>query len=192
MDDLRHADLHRFPRCCHHRRRLCLVQLQPGLDLAGDSLDGTFARVHNQQRKTYGFFIDHNVDCINEALMFIGLGLSPMMNMHIALLVLVAYLILSIYVYISAHLKNEFKLTYAKMGPTELRVIVIIVNTLYFFIRPFQEFAVNFRLFGYDVSLGIMDIVGILVLIALIIVYLNSLRVDAREYAKIDPLIKHE
>ena len=129
----------------------------------GDSLDGTFARVHNQQRKTYGFFIDHNVDCINEALMFIGLGLSPMMNMHIALLVLVAYLILSIYVYISAHLKNEFKLTYAKMGPTELRVIVIIVNTLYFFIRPFQEFAVNFRLFGYDVSLGIMDIVGIIV-----------------------------
>ena len=148
--------------------------------------------MHNQQRKTYGFFIDHNVDCINEALMFIGLGLSPMMNMHIALLVLVAYLILSIYVYISAHLKNEFKLTYAKMGPTELRVIVIIVNTLYFFIRPFQEFAVNFRLFGYDVSLGIMDIVGIIVLIALIIVYLNSLRVDAREYAKIDPLIKHE
>ena len=158
----------------------------------GDSLDGTFARVHNQQRKTYGFFIDHNVDCINEALMFIGLGLSPMMNMHIALLVLVAYLILSIYVYISAHLKNEFKLTYAKMGPTELRVIVIIVNTLYFFIRPFQEFAVNFRLFGYDVSLGIMDIVGIIVLIALIIVYLNSLRKDAQEYAKQDPLIKHE
>ena len=56
----------------------------------------------------------------------------------------------------------------------------------------FQEFAVNFRLLGYDVSLGIMDIVGIIVLIALIIVYLNSLRVDAREYAKIDPLIKHE
>lgn len=158
----------------------------------GDSLDGTFARVHNQQRKTYGFFIDHNVDCINEALMFIGLGLSPMMNMHIALLVLVAYLILSIYVYISAHLKNEFKLTYAKMGPTELRVIVIIVNTLYFFIRPFQEFSVDFRLFGYDVTLGLMDFVGIVILIALIAVYLHSLRVDAREYAKIDPLIKHE
>ena len=158
----------------------------------GDSLDGTFARVHNQQRKTYGFFIDHNVDCINEALMFIGPGLSPMMNMHISLLVLVAYLILSIYVYISAHLKNEFKLTYAKMGPTELRIIVIIVNTLYFFIKPFQEFAVTVNVFHNEVSLGIMDFVGIVVLIALIVVYLNSLRVDAREYAKMDPLVKHE
>lgn len=158
----------------------------------GDSLDGTFARVHNQQRKTYGFFIDHNVDCINEAFMFIGLGLSPMMNMYTALLVLVAYLILSIYVYISAHLNNEFKLTYAKMGPTELRVIVIIVNTLYFFIRPFREFSVSFRTFRNEISLGLMDFVGIIILIALIIVYLHSLRKDAQEYAKQDPLIKHE
>ena len=158
----------------------------------GDSLDGTFARVHNQQRKTYGFFIDHNVDCINEALMFIGLGLSPMMNMYTSLLVLVAYLILSIYVYISAHLKNEFKLTYAKMGPTELRVIVIIVNTLYFFIKPFQQYRQTIRVFRSDLSFGIMDYVGIIILIALVIVYLHSLRKDAQEYAKMDPLIKHE
>ena len=158
----------------------------------GDSLDGTYARVHNQQRKTYGFFIDHNVDCINEALMFIGLGLSPMMSMHMSLLVLVAYLILSIYVYISAHLKNEFKPTYAKMGPTELRIIVIIVNTLYFFVKPFQEFQVTVNIFHNELHFGIMDFVGLVVLIALIIVYLNSLRKDAQEYAKLDPLVKHD
>ena len=158
----------------------------------GDSLDGTYARVHNQQRKTYGFFIDHNVDCINEALMFIGLGLSPMMSMYMSLLVLVAYLILSIYVYISAHLKNEFKLTYAKMGPTELRIIVIIVNTLYFFIKPFQDFQVTVNVFHNELHFGIMDFVGLVVLVALIIVYLNSLRKDAQEYAKLDPLVKHD
>ena len=31
----------------------------------GDSLDGSLARVRNTQRKTYGFYIDHNVDVIN-------------------------------------------------------------------------------------------------------------------------------
>ena len=158
----------------------------------GDSLDGTFARVHNQQRKTYGFFIDHNVDCINESLMFIGIGLSPMMNMNIALLVLSAYLIISIYVYISAHLKNEFKLTYAKMGPTELRIIVIIVNTLYFFVKPFQDYRLTISFFGNEQHFGIMDYVGAALFIALVIVYLQSLFKDAREYAKQDPLIRHD
>ena len=33
----------------------------------GDSLDGTLARVRHQQRPNYGFFLDHNIDCINEA-----------------------------------------------------------------------------------------------------------------------------
>lgn len=158
----------------------------------GDSLDGTFARVHNQQRKTYGFFIDHNVDCINESLMFIGIGLSPMMNMNVALLVLSAYLILSIYVYISAHLKNEFKLTYAKMGPTELRIVVILVNTLYFFVRPFQEYRITISFFGNEQHFGVMDYVGALLFIGLVIVYLQSLFKDAKEYARQDPLIRHD
>ena len=43
----------------------------------GDSLDGSLARVRNTQRKTYGFYIDHNVDVINECIMFMGVGLSP-------------------------------------------------------------------------------------------------------------------
>lgn len=158
----------------------------------GDSLDGTFARVHNQQRKTYGFFIDHNVDCINESLMFIGIGLSPMMNMNVAMLVLSAYLILSIYVYINAHLKNEFKLTYAKLGPTELRVIVIIVNTLYFFIKPFQDFSLYISFFGNEQKFGIMDFVGAVLFIGMAVVYLQGLLKDGREFAKQDPLIRHE
>jgi len=58
------------------------------INWVGDSLDGTIARVRNQQRPKYGFFLDHNIDCINEAMMFIGLGLSPMLRMDIALLLL--------------------------------------------------------------------------------------------------------
>ena len=62
----------------------------------GDSLDGSLARVRNTQRKTYGFFIDHNVDVINECIMFAGVGTSPLVNMTFMAGVLVAYLALSV------------------------------------------------------------------------------------------------
>ena len=79
----------------------------------GDSLDGSLARVRHTQRKTYGFYIDHNVDVINETIMFIGVGCSPLVNMSFAMLALVAYLMLSVYVYIDCHLKEE---THSKKG----------------------------------------------------------------------------
>ena len=88
----------------------------------GDSLDGTLARVRNAQRPLYGYYIDHTVDCINESLMFIGAGLSQLVRLDLTLFAYIIYLFLTINVSINAHLKGEFKLTYAKMGPTEFRL----------------------------------------------------------------------
>ncbi len=51
----------------------------------GDSLDGTLARVRNTQRPIYGYYLDHTVDGINETLMFVGIGLSPFLNLYTAL-----------------------------------------------------------------------------------------------------------
>ena len=96
----------------------------------GDSLDGTLARVRNTQRPIYGYYLDHNTDLLCQLAIFGGIGLSPMMNMGVAMLVLVMYLMLEVYVSINAHLKSEFRLTYAKMGPTEFRLLVIILNTI--------------------------------------------------------------
>ena len=95
----------------------------------GDSLDGTLARVRNTQRPIYGFYLDHCVDGITMTIMCVGAGLSQMLNLSIAMGVLVVYLLLSISVYINAHLKGEFKLTFAGMGPTEFRLIMMIINT---------------------------------------------------------------
>ncbi len=162
------------------------------LNWYGDSLDGTLARVRKQQRPIYGFFIDHTVDCINESIMIIGIGLSPLMQFDIAIMCLVAYLLISIYVYISAHLKGEFKLTYGKMGPTELRVIMIIVNTLWFFIPWLRETHVDFQALGTYFSLSILDFVGIFLFLGIMIAYLGSLIKDGREYAEQDPLKKNE
>ena len=176
---------------CSNPAFLWLASLGWIINWYGDSLDGTLARVRGQQRPVYGFFIDHNVDCINEAIMFIGIGLSPLMKLDIALLVLAAYLIISIYVYISAHLKGEFKLTYGKMGPTELRVIMVIVNTLWFFIPWLREYRCEFNALGSAWSLSILDFVAIAIFIGIAASYITSLYKDGKVYAKSDPLKKN-
>ena len=167
---------------------LWLASLGFVINWYGDSLDGTLARVRGTQRPIYGFFIDHNVDGITMAIMCIGAGLSGMLNLYIAMMVLAVYLMLSISVYINAHLKNEFKLTYASMGPTEFRIIMIVVNTLFATVAPLREWAVCFHVFGKSFALGAFDIIGLIILVVLIILYLNNLWNDAEEYAEIDPV----
>ena len=99
----------------------------------GDSMDGTLARVRNTQRPVYGFFIDHTLDVVTTALIFIGVGCSPMFRMDVALFAFSGYLGLSIYTYIGMILKDEFRLTYGKLGPTEFRLLLILMCILYMY-----------------------------------------------------------
>src|SRR5262245_2251940 len=51
---------------------------------AGDSLDGTLARVRNKQRPRYGFYVDHIVDSLGALFLLGGLSLSTFMSPGIA------------------------------------------------------------------------------------------------------------
>ena len=86
---------------------LWLASLGMVVNWYGDSLDGTLARVRELQRPIYGFFIDHTLDAGTISIMCIGAGLSPMFRFDIALLVLAGYLVLSVYTYICAIVKEE-------------------------------------------------------------------------------------
>ena len=154
----------------------------------GDSLDGTLARVRKTQRPIYGYYIDHMVDGINETLMFVGIGLSPFMNLYTALAMLVVYLLLTLNVSMNAHLKAEFKLTYAGLGPTEFRLLAILLNTLLIFIKPWQQFEQVFTVLGKTIFLHALDYPGLVILLILSVIYVVTLWKDARYYAKIDPL----
>jgi archaetidylinositol phosphate synthase len=115
------------------------------LNWFGDSLDGTLARYRKIERPKYGFFIDHSVDGFIVACIFIGAGLSPFISFHIATLAMTGYLLLSIHVYITTYVTGEFKLSYAKLGPTEARVLAIIGNTIIMVMaKPFMQ------LFGFS------------------------------------------
>jgi phosphatidylglycerophosphate synthase len=158
----------------------------------GDSLDGSLARVRNTQRKTYGFFIDHNVDVINETIMFIGVGTSPLVNMSFAMMALVAYFMLSVYVYIDCHLKGEMRLTYAGMGPTEFRLMLAIVNICFIYIPWLSEWKRPMTLFHNDFMIGIFDYIAVAATLAIMASYLIHFFKDIKYFSTIDPPKKPE
>jgi phosphatidylglycerophosphate synthase len=96
----------------------------------GDSLDGTLARVRKIERPTYGYYLDHLVDAVATALIGLGLGLSPFLSLATGLIVVVAYLVLSINTYLETQAFGVFSLGYGRLGPTEARVGLIAVNTV--------------------------------------------------------------
>ena len=152
----------------------------------GDGLDGNIARVRGTQRPKYGFFIDHSLDALTTCLFCIGLGLSPLMRLDIALFIMGGYLCLSIYTYLSTIVIGKFKLTYASLGPTEMRLIIIAV-CIFRIYNPWPDVFV--KVFG--VQWTVYDCIGAIVAAALFLIYVISMIQDLRKLAKIDPLKKY-
>src|SRR5215210_3230838 len=95
----------------------------------GDSLDGTLARYRNIERPIFGFFVDHTTDAFSVAIMVLGLGLTPYVSFTIACLALIAYLLLCVLVFVRTSVLGEFKISYSRLGPTEMRLFAIFLNT---------------------------------------------------------------
>lgn len=96
----------------------------------GDSLDGTLARVRRAERPRYGYYLDHVVDAFATAAIGTGIGLSPYVDLGLALAGIVGYLILSINVYLESAAFGVFRLGYGRVGPTEARVMLVLANAL--------------------------------------------------------------
>jgi archaetidylinositol phosphate synthase len=129
----------------------------------GDSLDGTLARVRGIERPTYGYYVDHLVDAIATAAIGIGLGLSPLMLLSIGTLIVIAYLILSINVYLESYAFGRFKIGYGLIGPTEVRLILIALNTAVALGAGLDFVVVDLRLTLFDViGLGIASVMIVL------------------------------
>lgn len=152
----------------------------------GDSLDGTLARVRKTQRPIYGFFIDHTIDGITVSVICIGAGLSPLISFSVAILVLVGYLLLSVFTYINTYLNGKFKIAYGKLGPTEFRLIVVFINTLIIYL-PINSRELSLM----GITLGLFDALGLVIAFALLIIYLVSFLKDKKKYGEIDPPNQH-
>ena len=106
------------------RRALWLVMAALLLNWFGDSLDGTLARVRRLERPRYGYYVDHVVDIVGTTLLMMGLACSGFMTPAIALIVLVAYLLVSAEVYLATAAGRNFRMSFAGFGPTELRIVL--------------------------------------------------------------------
>src|SRR5215510_3351762 len=161
-----------------NRAGLILVIVCLAVNWLGDSLDGTLARFRNCSRPRYGFYVDHVVDAFSALFLLGGLALSGYMSPWAALGLLVAYLMLSIEVYLASYTLGDFKISYFKMGPTELRLLVSLGNlVLYFWKSTVHVLGRAHKLF--DVA-GTIGISGMLLIMVISAVH-NTLRLYRQE-----------
>src|SRR5947207_15177687 len=101
----------------------------------GDSLDGTLARYRNRQRPRYGFYVDHIIDTFGIFFLLFGMTLSGYMSQRVAAAVLISYFMLAINSYLAAYSIGIFKISQWKLGPTELRLLLMVGNVFMIY-RP--------------------------------------------------------
>ncbi len=104
----------------YDRKALLLVILCLVLNWLGDSLDGTLARVRQQQRPRYGFYVDHMVDIFGAIALMGGLGFSGLIHWHIALAMLITFMVLASESYLATYTLSCFELSQGIFGPTEI------------------------------------------------------------------------
>lgn len=112
----------------YNRYALLLVIVCIVLNWLGDSLDGTLARVRQQQRPRFGFYVDHMVDVFGSVALMCGLGYSGLLHWQTAIAMLVAFLLLSSESYLATYTLSRFELSQGIFGPTEIRILLILGN----------------------------------------------------------------
>ncbi|HKF69299.1 MAG TPA: CDP-alcohol phosphatidyltransferase family protein [Vicinamibacterales bacterium] len=117
---------------------LLLAVIFLGVNWFGDSLDGTLARVRQQQRPQYGFYVDHVVDAVGAVFLLGGLGMSGYMSPMVALALLTAYLLLLVETFLATCALGTFTMSHFKIGPTELRILLALGN-LVLLVHPMAE-----------------------------------------------------
>jgi phosphatidylglycerophosphate synthase len=115
---------------------LVLVVVALAVNWFGDSLDGTLARVRRHERPRYGYYVDHVLDIVGMSLLCGGMALSGYMSPVVALGMLSAYLLVSAEVFLATSVTSTFRMSFLKVGPTELRILLAI-GTLMLFWRPY-------------------------------------------------------
>ncbi|MDP4575690.1 CDP-alcohol phosphatidyltransferase family protein [Qipengyuania sp. G39] len=118
----------------------------------GDSLDGSLARYRKIERPRYGYFLDHSCDGLATTLLVVGIGLSPYVELEVALIALAGYLLMSIHAFLSVRVLGELRLSYMNAGPTELRLVLIALTLAMYYAGP--EAPILWQLNGFDLFVG--------------------------------------
>ncbi len=145
----------------------------------GDSLDGTVARVRRQERPRYGFYVDHVLDVIGILFLFGGLVLGGFMTPLIGAGLVIAYYLLNVEIALATHTVGKFRISYWKMGPTELRILIA-VGTLQLLRSP------HVTIFGGQYLL--FDIGALVAIVGLLVTFIAAAISNTRTLYQAEPL----
>jgi archaetidylinositol phosphate synthase len=146
----------------------------------GDSLDGNLARYRRIERPRYGYYLDHITDAYSTLAIALGLGFSPYMLLAVGLAIGLAYLLLSVNVYLETHVFSEFRFSYGNLGPTEVRLILIALNTVAVTIGPLP-----FGVIGLGAT--VFDVAGLAAALGMLAMLLARAVANLRALARLEP-----
>ena len=145
----------------------------------GDSLDGTLARVRHQERPCYGFYVDHVLDALGILFLMAGLMAGGYLSLTVGGVFLIAYYLLTIEIALATHALGTFRLSYWKMGPTELRILLAIGTLL--LLRGDSVIVAGHRWLLFDVGCAVAAV-------GLALTFLAAAMGNARELYRREPM----
>jgi hypothetical protein len=126
------------------------------------------------------FFVDHHGDTIAVFLICMGMGVSSLMDIRVAMLIIIGYYAMMTLVYIVTLARGVFKISFAGLGPTEIRVAVIIANIAVWALDNPLICIGPFRM-------GLFTVMGVVMLAILFTLYLTFGEIERRKLARLDP-----
>lgn len=143
----------------------------------GDSMDGSLARFRRIERPSFGYFIDHSCDGIAALLILTGLGLSPYLRLDVTLFCLVGYLLMMAHAFLAARVVGELKLSHVGGGPTELRIVLIVLTLAMLALGTGP--GIFGSVSGFDIFIG--SVAALLILLFVVQTTVTARRIAAQE-----------
>ena len=115
----------------YHIRWLWIVNLMIFLQYITDLLDGAVGRLRNTGLVKWGYYMDHFLDFIFLCSILVGYGfLLPDQYKYLLFFVLALFTAFMVNSFLAFAATNAFRIAYFKIGPTEIRLIFILINIL--------------------------------------------------------------
>jgi phosphatidylglycerophosphate synthase len=123
------------------------------INWAGDSLDGTLARLRRIERPRFGMFVDQAADLLSIFLVMLGFGLSPWVHLEVAGVAYIAYLLTAVIMHLKAGVLGTYELAQGRFGPSEGRLLLAFLVVLMLLVPPPPGGVMVGALSGFDLAL---------------------------------------
>src|SRR3989440_13028276 len=112
-------------------RWLWLTNLMIVFQYFTDHFDGKVGKYRNTGLFKWGFYMDHLLDYVFLCSVLIGFALIlPATSRYHLLLVLAVYGAFMVNAFLTFAATKEFNISYLRLGPTEFRIALVVINTL--------------------------------------------------------------